>query len=210
MERFKNVLILAPHTDDGELGVGGTINKLINLGSKVTYVAFSIAEESVPDGFPKDVLMHEVAKATVKLGIRKENLIIFKFPVRKLNYHRQEILEKLIELRRKEKYDLILIPSLHDVHQDHSTIAEEGIRAFKQNNIWSYELLWNNFNFNTCSFVTLDEENVQSKVDALKEYKSQGFRDYMSEEFIYSHCRTRGVQIGVKFAEVFEVIRQIN
>ena len=53
--KFKNVLVLAPHTDDGELGCGGFIAKLIELGSKVTYAAFSTAEESVPEGFPKDI-----------------------------------------------------------------------------------------------------------------------------------------------------------
>ena len=37
---FNNVLVLAPHTDDGELGLGGTINYLIESGSNVTYAAF--------------------------------------------------------------------------------------------------------------------------------------------------------------------------
>ena len=64
----KNVLVLAPHTDDGELGLGGTINKLITEGKRVTYVAFSTAEESVPPGFPKDILKTEVRNATAKLG----------------------------------------------------------------------------------------------------------------------------------------------
>ena len=52
----KNILVLAPHTDDGELGLGGTISRLIEDGKKVTYVAFSTAQQSVPEGFPKDIL----------------------------------------------------------------------------------------------------------------------------------------------------------
>lgn len=40
LSAFKNVLVLAPHTDDGELGAGSTINRLIEEGSKVTYAAF--------------------------------------------------------------------------------------------------------------------------------------------------------------------------
>lgn len=54
--KFKNVYVLAPHTDDGELGAGGTISKLIESGANVYYFAFSTAETSVPDGFPKDIL----------------------------------------------------------------------------------------------------------------------------------------------------------
>ena len=56
----KNILVLAPHTDDGELGLGGTISRLIEDGKKVTYVAFSTAQQSVPEGFPKDILKTEV------------------------------------------------------------------------------------------------------------------------------------------------------
>ena len=69
IERFDNVLVLAPHTDDGEFGCGGTMARLIENGVKVTYAAFSTAAKSVPDGFPKDVLKHEVRAATGVLGI---------------------------------------------------------------------------------------------------------------------------------------------
>ena len=99
-----NILVLAPHTDDGELGLGGTISKFISEGRKVTYVAFSTAEESVPEGFPKDILKTEVRNATAKLGILPENLIIYSYQVRKLNYVRQEILEELILLKKSQKF----------------------------------------------------------------------------------------------------------
>lgn len=204
---INDILILAPHTDDGELGVGGTINKLIESGKNVTYVAFSTAEESVPVGFPKDILKAEVRKATAKLGVKPENLIIYNYQVRKLNYVRQEILEDLIKIRKRSKFDLVFIPSLHDIHQDHTTIAQEGLRAFKNTTILGYELIWNNLTFNTQCFVRLQKSNIESKVCALKEYESQGQRNYLSEEFIYSLARTRGVQVGCEYAEAFEVVR---
>jgi N-acetylglucosaminylphosphatidylinositol deacetylase superfamily len=203
----KNVLVLAPHTDDGELGLGGTINKLITEGKRVTYIAFSAAEESVPPGFPKDILKTEVRNATAKLGIKSENLIIYSYQVRKLNYVRQEILEELIKIRKQEKYDLVFIPSLHDIHQDHTTIAQEGLRAFKNTTILGYELIWNNLSFDTQCFVRLREDDIKAKIMALKEYHSQGRRDYLSDEFIYSLAKTRGVQVGSEYAEAFEVVR---
>ncbi len=205
--QFKNVLVLAPHTDDGELGCGGFIAKLIRNGATVTYVAFSTAEESVPDGLPKDILKVEVQKATKVLGINPKNLIIFNYRVRHLNYHRQEILEQLIKIRKNNFYDLVLLPSPNDIHQDHTTVAQEGIRAFKNTSIFGYELMWNNLTFNTQCFVKLDPEDLDIKVRALKEYSSQGFRDYLSKDFIYSLAQARGVQIGCKYAEAYEVIR---
>jgi len=207
--KFKNVYVLAPHTDDGELGAGGFISKLIEEGANVYYFAFSTAEKSVPDGFADDILSVEVKKATSKLGIKKENVIIYNYEVRKLNYARQEILEDLINHRKKLRPDLVLMPSLNDIHQDHSTIAQEGLRAFKNTTVLGYELIWNNLTFNTTSFVKLERHHIQSKCNALKEYKSQAQRDYMSEEFIFSLAKTRGVQIGSEFAESFEVIRWV-
>ena len=207
LENCNNILVLAPHTDDGELGLGGTISKLITEGKKVTSVAFSTAEESDPEGFPKDIFKTEVRNATAKLGIKPENLIIYSYQVRKLNYARQEILEELIRIRRTKKFDLVFIPSLHDIHQDHTTIAQEGLRAFKNTTILGYELIWNNLSFDTQCFVRLSKENIDKKVAALKEYHSQGKRDYLSEEFIYSLAKARGVQVGSEYAEAFEVVR---
>lgn len=209
MTQYPNVLVLAPHTDDGELGCGGFIARLLEEGSNVYYAAFSTAQESVPEGFDKDILKTEVRAATQVLGIAPEHLMVYNFQVRKLNYVRQEILEELITLRKKVKFDLILMPSLNDLHQDHKTIAEEGLRAFKQTNILCYELIWNNLSFNTQCFVKLEQRHIQQKSKALQEYKSQAKRDYMSEEFIFSLARTRGVQIGYNFAEAFEVVRKI-
>jgi len=209
ISKFKKVFVLAPHTDDGELGAGGTIARLIEQGAEVYYFAFSTAEESVPKGHPKDVLKTEVVNATKKLGIKKENVIIYNYTVRKLNYARQEILEDLVKYKKKILPDLILMPSAHDIHQDHSTIAQEGLRAFKTCTILGYELIWNNLTFNTTSFIKLDIKHIQCKCNALKEYKSQDGRAYMREDFIYSLAKTRGVQIGTKYAESFEVVRWI-
>jgi N-acetylglucosamine malate deacetylase 1 len=206
---FRKVLVLAPHTDDGELGAGGTIAKLIESGAEVYYAAFSTAEQSVPEGFPKDILKTEVRNATLRLGIKHDHLLIYNYEVRKLNYVRQEILESLIKLRKEINPTLILLPSLHDIHQDHTTVAQEGLRAFKQKTILGYELIWNNLTFSTTCFVTLDEMHVAKKCDALQEYASQRHRDYISKEFVMSLARARGVQIGTQYAEAFEVIRLI-
>jgi N-acetylglucosamine malate deacetylase 1 len=207
--KFKKILVLAPHTDDGELGAGGTIAKLIEAGSQVFYAAFSTAEQSVPVGFPKDILKKEVRSATKKLGITSNRLFVFNYEVRKLGYVRQEILEDLIQLKKKINPDLILMPCTHDIHQDHSTIAREGLRAFKQKTILGYELIWNNLTFSTTCFVQLERKHIKKKCAALSAYKSQKGRDYMSPEFIFSLAKTRGVQIGCNYAEAFDVIRLV-
>lgn len=206
---FKSVLVLAPHTDDGELGCGGTIVRLVENGAKVTYVAFSTAEQSVPKHLPKDILKVEVKNATNKLNITSDNLIILDYEVRKLNFARQDILEDLIKLRRKNDFDLVFIPSLKDIHQDHITIAQEGLRAFKNTTILGYELIWNNLSFDTNCFVKLNQSHIEMKYQALQCYESQKNRAYMSRDFIFSLAKIRGTQIGTEYAECFEVIRWV-
>jgi N-acetylglucosamine malate deacetylase 1 len=207
---FNRVLVLAPHTDDGEFGCGATIAWLISQGAEVYYAAFSACEQSVLPQFPSDILVTEVKEATQVLGIKPENLILYKYDVRTFSYNRQLILDDILILKRDIDPDLVFIPSLQDIHQDHATIALEAVRAFKFTSILSYELPWNNFNFATTYFVKLEEEFINAKVEALKKYKSQAHRTYANEEFIRSLARIRGVQINTRYAEVFEVIRLIN
>ena len=206
---MEKILILAPHTDDGELGCGGSIARFIEEGKDVYYAAFSTAEESVDPSFPINILEVEVKEATKKLGIKKENLFIYKNEVRKLNYIRQTILEELILLKKKINPNIIFMPTINDIHQDHYTVAQEGLRAFKDRTILGYELIWNNISFNTTSFITLEKKHIQAKVDALNEYKSQNSRAYMSQEFIFSLAKARGVQIGADYAECFEIMRWV-
>ena len=205
----KNILVLAPHTDDGELGCGGSISKYLEGDNNVYYAAFSTAKESLPKGMPDDQLETEVKEATRRLGIAPENLIIYGFTVRKLSYSRQELLEELVKLKREIVPDLVLMPTPNDLHQDHYTVAIEGMRAFKQTSILAYELPWNNISFNTQAFIKLDRKHVEKKVNALDAYKSQKKRSYLNSEFIFSLAKTRGVQINADFAEAFEVIRWI-
>jgi len=205
----EKILILAPHTDDGEFGCGASIAKFIKEGKDIYYAAFSLAEESVPEPFPKNILETEVKAATAVLGIKPENLMLYKYRVRNFAYHRQEILEDLVSLNNDLKPDLVFMPCLHDLHQDHSTIAMEGLRAFKKTSILGYELPWNNINFATQCFISFDEEHLEKKLSALGCYNSQKGKAYASADFIRSLSVTRGTQIGVTYAEAFEVIRWI-
>lgn len=205
----QRVLVLAPHTDDGELGCGGTIARFCREGREVYYVAFSICTRSLPEGLAPDTLAKEVAAATKVLGIPSENLILFDYDVRRFKEFRQDILEEMVRIGRRLKPDLVFVPSPTDIHQDHQVISEEGLRAFKNTTILGYEMPWNNLSFNTRSFSILSDEDVATKVEALKEYKSQAHRSYINENFIRSLATTRGVQIGATWAEAFEVIRYI-
>ena len=205
----KTILILAPHTDDAELGCGGTINRLIEDGNTVYCAASSACKHSVIEGFPEDVLETEVKQASSALGIAPDHLFLFEYAVRTFNYHRQEILDDILNLRNTIKPDVVFVPSVNDIHQDHYTIAQEAVRAFKFSTLLCYELPWNNFEFKTTLFYSLEQKHVDAKIRALACYKSQAHRPYMQPDFIQSLAKVRGVQVGLPLAEVFEVVRMI-
>ena len=209
MNNINKILILAPHTDDGEFGCGASIAKFIREGKEVYYAAFSLAEESISPQYPKNILEDEVKAATKELGIPEDHLLIYRYRVRHFAYHRQEILEDLVKLNSQIKPDLVFMPTLQDIHQDHSTIAEEGLRAFKKTTILCYELPWNNLNFTTSCFISFTEEDLKIKLTALDCYNSQKERSYASERFIRSLAITRGTQIGEELSEAFEVLRWV-
>jgi LmbE family N-acetylglucosaminyl deacetylase len=207
--RDEKILVLAPHTDDGEFGCGGSIAKFIEAGSKVYYAAFSLCEQSIPGGYPRDILEKELKEATRVWGIPGSNLLIFRYPVRRFAEHRQDILENLVELQRTIGPNLVFMPSINDLHQDHHIIAQEGLRAFKKTTILAYEMPWNNVNFSTQLFIKLEGRHVDIKVAALNEYQSQKRKSYASEAFIRSLALTRGVSIDAEYAEAFEVVRWV-
>ena len=205
----KNVLVLAPHTDDAEIGCGGTLARLAREGACIHAATFSLCDKSLPEGFTTDDLRQEFCAAMGVLGIPKENCIVFDYAVREFPSHRQEILENLIEIRSQVSPTLVFMPSLHDVHQDHSTITQEGMRAFKRDTILCYEDPWNNFAFQNQAFVALMKQDLQKKIDAVWADVSQRGRDYTQSQFITSLAHVRGVQVGVEYAEVFEAPRVV-
>jgi len=206
---WQRALVLAPHTDDGEFGCGGTMARLVEGGAEVRYVAFSIATKSLPEGFPPDTLAQEVREATAEIGIAQENLTVHDFDVRTFPDHRQEILELLIHLWEEWEPQVVLQPSLNDVHQDHQVIAMEGLRAFKRTTILGYEIPWNNFNFDYQAYVALERGHLEKKTAALAKYASQQHRRYSDPEYIWNVARTHGINVNRDYAEVFQVYRAV-
>ena len=201
------VLFISPHTDDAEFGCGATITRLIEEGHEIYCIAFSAAEESVPDNLPKDINRKDMLRAMRILGVDSDHVFILNYPVRNFPSSRQPILEDLIKFNSEIKPSTDFVPSTFDTHQDHQIVSQEGFRAFKKTSILGYELPWNNLNFTTDCFISLEERNVEKKISSLQCYFSQIGRDYINPDFIRSMLRTRGGQMGKTYAEAFQVIR---
>ena len=197
MLNAKTVFVLTPHPDDLEIGCGGTVARLIEEGAKVCSIVFCK---------PGDRDKEMIAAGRV-FGIQK--YFNLNLTIRNLEKNRQGILDLLLRLRNKHNPDLVIQPSLSDIHQDHQTVANEGLRAFKGTTILGYEALWNNMNFESQMFVKLDKRHIEKKIKAAACYRTQADKPYMDEGFFWSLATVRGVQVGVDFAEVFNVVRMV-
>lgn len=200
--KFKRVLVLSPHTDDGELGAGGTIARFLEEGSDVHYVAFSA---------PRPELEEECINSLKML--RTENngvhLTLLKFKTRNFPENRQKILDFLYEYNQKMKPDLVLTPSLNDNHQDHETVTKEAIRAFKNATIFGYILRWNCHTIKEDVLMSLEERHIQSKIAATSQYYSQikQRQRYFSPDYHRFEAYVRGLNFPSHYAEAFELIQ---
>ncbi len=208
MIKGKKILLLAPHPDDPEYACGGSIARW-SKENELYYIAFSPCNISLPEGFAENTLYDELMASAGILGIPEGNITTFDFPVRRLSEHRQDILEEMVRLRKSIKPDIVLMPNSNDIHQDHKVIYEEGLRAFKHNSMLGYELPWNSLQFTSNFHIKLSKDDLAIKWKAISAYKSQEVRAYKSEDFFEGLARVRGLQVGTKFAEAFELIRWV-
>lgn len=200
--------MLGAHTDD-EFGCAGTIARMVEAGAEVHYACFSACEESVPDGWDRDVLKREVRDAIEVLGIPPERFYLYDYRVRHFPARRQDLLEELVALRRRIDPSVVFVPAMSDMHQDHQVLASEGLRAFKHATILGYELPMNTISFHHACFIDLEERHLEVKIRHAATYASQQFRTYLQPDFIRALALVRGVQINRQAAEAFEVIRAV-
>jgi len=197
--KSKPVLVLSPHTDDGELGAGGTVARLVEAGAEVHWLAFSPGTAN--DG--------ELLAAMAVLGIPADNVTLYLFETRRFPDERQAILQEMVDCKNRLKPGLVLCPSRTDGHQDHQVIAAEAQRAFKQTSLLGWEQPWNCRRFDAQALVRLTRRQFRRKMEALACYQSQQAGANMSPLAIISLARVRGMQAGCPLAEGFEVIRWV-
>ena len=196
--RKKKALVLSPHTDDAELGCGGTIAKMIEEGWEVHIIYFSAVAERYPN------LVEEAAKSSKIMGVTHE---ILDFYTRFFPRDRQDILQALYDHSKSIQYDVVFTPTTTDIHQDHGVVTGEAKRAFRNCTLLGYELPWNNLTVSLNCFIPLKERHIKKKILALDCYDSQKHNPYFNEKFFRSVVKMRGIQLASDFAEGFETIK---
>lgn len=193
------VLIISPHTDDAELGMGATISKLVREKNKVYHLVVC------PNIIPESTSEEFIASNKV-LGVT-DTYLFQGFEHRTLHEKRQELLDRLIPIRDILKPDRVYIPAL-DIHQDHEAVHKEALRCFKDVDIYCYNLVWNLLSTENKVFSLVTEEDIDKKVQALKQYKSQKYRPYFQEDLIRGQIVSNSLYTKGRFCEILQILKK--
>jgi LmbE family N-acetylglucosaminyl deacetylase len=202
-----NILCLGAHSDDLEIGCGGTILELIRRypDLHLTWIVFSgqgpRAEEAL-------------ASANDFLAAAQHKTIILKeFRDSYFPYTGAEIKEYFNQLKSGPVPDLIFTHYRHDLHQDHRLICELTWNTFRDHMILEYEIPKYDGDMGAPNFfIPLDAEICQKKIDLLlKHFQTQSNRHWFSEDTFFALLRLRGMEAPNpgKYAEAF-YCRKIN
>lgn len=221
----KKILVIVAHTDDESLGCGGLIKKL-STSNDIKAISFTNGVSSRSNQNHRQIIERKNSsiKASKILGFTWEEQ--YNFEDNKLDKISLLEIIKLIEKHKKKfKPDIVLTHNFSDLNIDHRKIAEAALTAFRPEpkekleqfitfevpSATDYRVLRNERNFIPNYFVNI-EKFIKSKINAIKCYKKE-VKPYPHSRSIIgvkNLSKIRGNQSGLKYAEAFEIIRQIE
>lgn len=198
------ILVLGAHPDDFEIGCGGTLIKYMS------HIDINVAVFSDRMDTGEKRNLQELSDANKVLNIPKNCVRVFDIPTRIFHDYRSKIRNYLFILKEEINPDLVLCPAINDIHQDHFVLAEEAIRIFREKSIFGYEVVRSSYKFHANLHVSLTQQMVTKKIEAVQCYKSQFSTTksgayYFNENVLKGLMFARGGQFGIEFAEGFEI-----
>ncbi len=201
----KKVLFLGAHPDDIELGCGALLHHIAKQ-TDVLCVTLSDNQKN-PD---LQNVKQEHVESMAALGVPQEKIILGPFTTRIFHDSRQEILEYFLKLRRDFKPDLIFVHSKQDVHQDHLTMTDESLRAFRGITVLGFDVVRSSYGFFPHFLVEVSEEDMNKKIEALSCYETYRDKYYFNAELTRSIMVRHGALAEVPFAEGFDILRIVG
>ena len=130
------------------------------------------------------MLSMNIFKSMAVLGVPKEKVILGEFTTRIFHDSRQEILEYFLKLRKDFDPDIIFVHSKQDIHQDHNTMTEEALRAFRGITVLGFDVVRSSYGFFPHFLVEVNEEDVNAKINALSQYETYRDKYYFDRDVL--------------------------
>jgi LmbE family N-acetylglucosaminyl deacetylase len=194
------ILCLGAHSDDIEIGCGGTILRLLEeYKAEIHWVVLGSTGQRRREALISSThFLRDARKDMVIIKNCKESF----FP-----YRGEEIKTFFEKLKKEVSPDIIFTHYRHDLHQDHRLVSELTWNTYRDHLILEYEVIKYDGDLGTPNlFVRLDKSTCQRKIDHIMEsFKSQRNRDWFTADAFLSILRIRGIECKApeKYAEGF-------
>jgi len=198
-----NVLCFGAHPDDVEAGMGATVRRYTREGHQVY-----ILSACVPDGLASR--RQEAAKAAAILGASS---LYLNLPLEQVSPDIR-LITQLDAVAQRIQPDAIYTHWVHDSHQDHRAVANAAISVARTNqcSVYMYELIPSGIvpeAFRAQRYVDVTEQ-FAFKIESIRAHQTQLARIGKPwPRGLDGLAAFRGFQIGVRYAEAFEVVREI-
>ncbi len=201
----RRVLFLGAHPDDIELGCGALIAHIVPH-TEIRCVTLSDNQKNPA----LKNLVEEHYRSMEVLGVPKEWVVLGPFETRRFPHYRQEILEYLLDWNRKFQPDIIFVHTKADIHQDHGTLTEEALRAFRGKTVLGFDVIRSSYGFFPSFLVEVGQQDVEKKIQALVEYKTYADKYYFNPEITRSTLIRNGAICERQYAEGFDILRIVG
>jgi len=197
------VLCLGAHSDDIEIGCGGTLLHLVRRrgGAALTFVVFSAS------GSP--VRAREARASARRLGREAASVraVTHRFRDGFFPSQSARIKEAFEGLKRLPSPDVVFTPWRGDAHQDHRLLAELAGNTFRDHLVLEYEIAKYDGDLRTPNvYVPLARQICADKIAHLRAaFPSQAGNQWFDDEAFWALLRLRGIESNspTRYAEGF-------
>jgi LmbE family N-acetylglucosaminyl deacetylase len=197
----RRVLCLGAHSDDIEIGCGGTILSLIEGSDKLEFYWMVLCSDR-----ERAKEAEQSARSFLRRA-RNKTIVVKSFRDGFLPYTGAPVKEAFEELKDAFDPDVVFTHFRHDLHQDHRLVSELTWNTFRNHLILEYEIPKYDADLGSPNFfVPLSESICRRKVRGLIRYfGTQRDRQWFSEDLFFGLMRLRGVEAGsrTRMAEAF-------
>ena len=201
----KSLLFIGAHPDDIELGCGAMI---ADIQGTCDIHCLTLSDNQKNPDLGNLVAEHDASMAI--LGLRPDQVELGTFETRRFPEQRQEILEKMLEARRKYAPEIVFCHTGQDLHQDHVTVFQEAQRAFRGVTVLGFDVLRSSYGFFPHFLVEVSQAGLERKLAALAAYKTYHNKYYFSPEILRATAIRHGALAERPLAEGFDIIRIVG
>ena len=201
LNRVKRVLCLGAHSDDIEIGCGGTVVRMIEQSKSIEFYWLVLCAN------PERTMEARRSANALLAQARKKTIVVKPFRDGFLPYLGPPVKECFEELKKVFRPDVIFTHCRHDLHQDHRLVCELTWNTFRDHFILEYEVPKYDADLRSPNFfVPLSDAQARKKVNNLMRYfTTQRNKRWFREELFYGLMRLRSTEAAspTRYSEAF-------